>query len=429
MVLYMMIGIADVAFVGRLGGAPLAGIALGAEFFFGVLLTLNSLGTGATILAAQYTGAGKSERVGEVMAQTMLIGVVLGTVTGLAGYYGSPYVIGLFHVEPEVARIAIGYMQITFAISPVVLCLYMGSGVFRGTGMTRVPMTIAIFTNIINVIGIYALVFGKWGFPALGGLGSAVATVIAHCAGILLFLAAALYGKWRVKLDPRQLLKPSWKIMKRIIGLGLPTTFEDFLRSANTVISSYLLVNLGTAAFAAHQIAITVESVSYMPGVGFAIAATAVVGQKLGACEPDTAKLVVNRCLAFAGAVMGTAGVCFLLAPGYIAALFTNDQVLIGLAGTAIFIAGFEQLSLATEFVFAGAFRGAGDTRTPMIVSFLGMWLFRLPGLYLVIFVEQWGLTGVWTVFVLDWTIRAIVMFILLRRFDWNRGMILQGEA
>lgn len=428
MVLYMMIGIADVAFVGRLGGAPLAGIALGAEIVFGILLTLNALGIGATVLAAQYTGACETEKVNQVAAQTLIIAAVVGTVTGAAGYGASPYIIGLFNVEAEVAAIAVGYMKITFTMAPVALCLYMGNSVFRGTGMTRVPMSIAFITNVVNIFFIYVLVFGQWGFPALGGLGSAVAAVISHCLGFGLFLAASLYGRWHVKLDPWQLLKPSLPIMARIIKLGLPSSVEEFLRTFNVVVSSYLLVGMGTSAFAAHQIAVTVESISFMPGFGFAIAATAVIGQMLGARKPDQARRAVNRCLGLASLVMGSAALVFVLAPRQVASLFTGSQELIELAAMAIFIAGFEQLSLAAEFVYAGTLRGAGDTRTPMVVSFLGMWFLRLPGLYMALYVFNLGLPGVWTVFVIDWTLRALVMYILVRRFDWERGMILKNE-
>ena len=430
MVLIMMIGIADVAFVGRLGGAPLAGIALGAEIVFGVLLTLNALGVGATVLAAQYTGAGETEKVNEVAAQTLLIGALIGIIAGFAGYYASPDIIGLFNVEPEVASIAVAYMQIAFTMTPVALCLYMGNSVFRGTGMTKVPLTIALITNVVNIFLIYVLVFGQWGFPAMGGPGSAMATVISHCLGFILFLAAAIYGRWHVKLDPWQLLKPSRTIIVRILKLGLPSSVEEFLRTFNIVVSSYLLVGLGTSAFAAHQIAVTVESISFMPGFGFAIAATAVTGQMLGAQKTEEARKAVIRSLGLASLVMGAAAIVFILAPEQIAGLFTTDVELISLAAVAIFIAGFEQLSLATEFVYAGTLRGAGDTRTPMVVSFLGMWLLRLPGLYVAIYVLHWGLAGVWAVFVMDWTLRALVMYILVRRFDWERGMLLkQGET
>lgn len=427
MVLIMMIGIADVAFVGRLGGVPLAGIALGAEIFFGIILTLNALGVGATVLAAQYTGALDTERVNQVAAQTLIIAGLLGAIAGIAGYQASPFLIGLFHVESEVAQIAIDYMRIAFFMTPVALCLYMGNGVFRGTGMTRVPMIIALITNVINVILIYALVFGHWGFPAMGGPGSAMAAVISHCFGFALFLGAAISGRWHIKLDPWQLLKPSRAIMQQILKLGLPSSLEEFLRDFNIVASSYLLVGMGTSAFAAHQIAVTVESVSFMPGFGFAIAATAVVGQMLGSRKPDEARKAVGRSLGLAGIVMGSAGLAFAIFPHQIAGLFTPDPELISLAAVAIFIAGFEQLSIAAEFVFAGAFRGAGDTRTPMVVSFLGMWLLRLPGLYIAIYILNLGLAGVWGVFVVDWTLRALVMYILVRRFNWEQGMILNN--
>ena len=120
----------------------------------------------------------------QVAAQVLILAFILGIFTGLGGWMLSSYIISFFAVEAAVSQIAVGYLRVTFAVAPLALCLYMGNGVFRGNGQTRVPMTIALITNIFNIIGSYTLVFGKFGFPQLGGLGAALATSLALSWGL-----------------------------------------------------------------------------------------------------------------------------------------------------------------------------------------------------------------------------------------------------
>lgn len=422
MAMYMLMGIADVAFVGRLGGAELAGISVGAEIFFAVLLTLNALGAGGSILVAHNTGAGQSREVNRLAAQILSFAFLAGIILSFLGWFLSPVIIKLFAVEPKVASIAVGYMRIAFAFSPLMLCVTMGNGVFRGNGQTRVPMTIAFVANIVHILACYALVFGRLGLPELGAVGTAVALATAHTIAFVLSLYAFASGRWGVKLRFSDLLHISPGAIRRVLSLGTPAAAEEFFRSSSQVVSSILLVHLGTQAFAAHQIAIIVESISYMPGFGFAIAATALVGQLLGADHPSEARKVALKAFRFAILVMGGFAVLFFFLPSWITGLFTDKPDLIKLSALAIQIAAFEQLTIAAEMVFAGALRGAGDTRTPMLVATIGIWGFRLPVLWFLIMRMHVGLTGVWTLFVIDWALRSLIMYIFFRRFDWKRS-------
>ena len=304
MALYMLIGLADVAFVGRLGAVHLAAVSIGAEVFFGVVLTLTSLGIGATVLAAQYTGAKNRVQVDRLAAQVLILAFALGIITAVLGWVLSPVIVSFFAVEEAVAEIAVRYLKVTFAAAPLALCLYMGNGVFRGNGHTRIPMTIALITNIFNIFGSYTLVFGKFGFPQLGGLGAGLATSLAHILGFSLMMAALISGRWGVRLNIRELLRPRRQMITEIIRMGVPAGLEELFRNASLVASSLILVHLGTQAFASHQIALTVESLSYMPGYGMAIAATAVVGQSLGAQKPGEARRAAYKSFQFAVLIM-----------------------------------------------------------------------------------------------------------------------------
>jgi len=280
-------------------------------------------------------------------------------------------------------------------------------------------MTIALFINVINILASYTLVFGKFGFPQYGGLGAGIAAALAHVVGFMLMLAAMRSGRWGVRLELRELLPVRGRVISRMFKIGFPTGLEELFRNASTLASSLILVHLGTQAFASHQIAIAVESLSFMPGYGMAIAATAVVGQALGARKPEVAKRAAIMSFQFAGVIMGLAALVFYFCPDFLVGLFTHDKSLAVIAGVLIQIAALEQIPIAAVMVFAGALRGTGDTRTPMLVSLIATWVFRIPLLWVLVKVLHLQLYQVWFLFVADWCLRAIVLLIIILRVKW----------
>jgi len=290
-------------------------------------------------------------------------------------------------------------------------------------------MTIALITNVINIFASYVLVLGRLGFPQLGGVGAGLAASLAHIAGFFLMLAAMASGRWGVHLQFRELTRPVRPIMVEIMRLGVPAGVEELVRNAGLVATSLILVNLGTQAFASHQIAMTVESLSYMPGFGMAIAATSIVGQSLGAGKPAVARQGAFKSFRFALLIMGGAGLLFFFLPQVLAGFFTNDPDLTRIAGMAIKIAAMEQIAVAAEMVFAGSLRGIGNTKSPMLVAILGTWCFRLPLLWLIVNRLHLGLYQVWFLFVVDWYLRALVLFILFLRTNWRKIPLVSHQS
>lgn len=421
MILYMLIGIVDVAIVGRLGAAPLAAVGLGAEIFFAVVLVLEALGMGSAVLVAQAKGAGHFGAANRIAGQTVILGLLIGIIAGALGLIFTESILGLFHLEPAVFSQAAAYLHITFWITPLALTFYMICTVYRGWGRTEIPMYIAVVVNIINCVGDYILVYGKFGFPHLGVAGAAWATAAAHVVGFIIATTFLLRGKGQLKI-PRNLLRGlDLKVFRKIFSLGVPSLAEHFFNNFSTIISVYLLVSAGTLAFAAHQVGVTVESLSFMPGIGIAIAATALVGKSIGARNTVEAQRMARGTMEFALLIMGCFGVVFALFPYHTASLFTNDREIISIAGLLLRIASLEQLTIAVAAVLGGILRGAGNTRTPMIITTLATWAYRLPMLYLVIRVLHLPVQYAWVVFVSDWLLRAAVFTVIYRRRKWLR--------
>ena len=208
-------------------------------------------------------------------------------------------------------------------------------------------------------------------------------------------------------------------VVKQIFSLGLPSLGEQFFNNFSTILSVFLIVSTGTVAFASHQVGVTVESLSFMPGIGIAMAATALVGRSIGARDKAEAQRMARGSLEFALLIMGTLGLIFALFPYHVAALFTNDAEIIAIAGLLLRIAALEQITIAISMVLGGILKGAGDTRTPMIITIAANWLYRLPLIYLFIRVLHLPIQYVWLIFVSDWLLRSLVFIIIYRRKKW----------
>lgn len=428
MIMYMIIGLVDIAVVGRLGAAPLAAVSLGAEVFFSLVLFLESVAVGSNILVAQAKGANSYDRIRSYIAHTIIIALILGVAAQQGGLRYGPAFLDLFAVEPDVYVQTCDYLRITFMIAPFALMLFMINAVFRGLGRTDIPMVIAIIVNIINVVGDIVLVYGLAGFPAMGVAGAAAATAAAHVSGCV-FALAALFTLKQVRPRLHDFFPPRRKSFQDILTLGIPSLLEQFFYITSNLISIFLLVYLGTISFATHQVAVYVESVSFMPGFGIAIAATTLVGQAVGAQDPRNARRVAQGCIEFCFVIMGFFALIFALVPSWVASLFTNDPDIIALAEVIIRIAALEQLTIAFTTVVSGVLKGSGNTRTPMLISTGFTWLFRIPMMYLLVRVWSVPLMYIWFLFIIDWLLRSLVYLFLYRRQHWLRPAYAGGQA
>lgn len=418
MMLHMIVGIIDVAMVGRLGSVELTGAALGSKLFFSTIMVLATIGIGATALVARHIGAEEPLEAGKIAIQALELALFVGLLVSIIAFFFSENIAGIFALEAEPLLLATSYLRITGTATFIVLISFVGNAIFRGAGNTKLPLFIAIVANIINIIGNYLLIFGKYGFPALGVAGAAWATLIAQCVAALISIYFIARGKTAFKIK-RDFLKVDWQAMKRVILLSIPAGLEELTFSSAILVSSYLIAKLGTDAFAAHQVALSVESLSFMPGYGFAIATTSLVGQKLGAKRIDLAKKVASEALLIGTFIMSAMGVLFLIFAKQLVGLFTEDVHVVTIAAVLIQIAALEQPTIAIEMILTGTLRGAGDTKNPLYVALVGNWLVRVPLLFVVISILNLDIAFVWIVTVIDWAIRSILVYYYYKKEHW----------
>jgi putative MATE family efflux protein len=419
--LQTLVFFADTVMVGWLRDpAALAAVGLGGTLFYLLMTLFGAVAVSATALVARAWGAGNRERAGQVGGQAIMLTLIL---AGLGVVLLYPFAEGYMRLmggEPDVVALGSRYARIILLSSIFNYPMMVANGIMRGAGDTRTPMWNTLVMNLWNIVVSFVLIFGVAGLPALGIDGAAWGTTTARAVGGLLAVGALLGGRTVIRLDWRSLLQWNGRIVRRILELAIPTAVEGSVAQSGYLLFTRMVASLGTATLAAHQIALRVESLSYMPSWGLAIAATTLVGQSLGAGNLKLAEASVRRTLIFSLIFNGLLGLIFVIFARPIVSVFGATPDVLALATLALMIAAAELPALGIDMILAGGLRGAGDTRTPMIVTLIGVLFFRLSLVYLLAIQWGWGLAGVWWGTAIDWTIRALLLWLFFLRGRWK---------
>lgn len=421
--LHTFVWIFDTAMVMRLGAHQATGVEYGAIILFNSMMILGALGIGANSLVARYTGANDMKRAaltgGQALSISLLI-TVLFTIFCLIFY--RPFISWIMSDQLTIyfTEEYIYYALVSggFALLPLVVA----SGVIRGIGNTRVPMIIALIANIYNVIGDYLLIFGNHGFPALGVKGAALATGTAQLIALVLSVGYLLLQKGILPFSLQTLYPFRKDVIKQILKLSLPAGAEELTHSGSRMITASWITVLGPVAFAANAAAIAAEAFSFMPGQAFAIAATTLVGQRLGAGLIKQARDTGYWAAAIGTLLMSLFGVVFFFFPYLVMSLFDPpDPEVLRLGILCLQIATAEQPFIALTMVFSGALKGMGDTKGPFKVGLYSNLLIRLPLTYLVIYVLHLEIYYIWWVTALQYAVSSLLLYNIYRKKNWDK--------
>lgn len=421
MLLHTFVWVVDTAMVGHLGARALSAVGLGGNVYWTSVWVFSAIAVGTSAMVARAVGAGDPRRAEFVAGQGLLAGFALGVLLAGATFLAAPWVYRLAGFKQDVSATGVEYMRIVGAGALLFLPAQVGSGILHGSGDTRTPLYITVVTNSINAVGDYVLIFGILGFPELGTRGAAIATLVAHVVGGTLILGVLFRRNGRISVAVKDLFRIEVPTMRTLLELSGPAGLEEALINGSRTISSFMIAALGTAAFAANQVTVAAESLSFMPGYGFAMASGILVGQNLGAKRSDRATKVGYRSLRYAVIVMGSVAAAFFLAPGIIVRMFTNDAEVIRVASVCLRIAAFEQVAIGITDTLCGSLRGAGDTRTALRITAVGSWLVRMPLVVLAIYLLKLSLSAVWVITCLDWGVRAVLAARHFRAGRWQK--------
>ncbi len=396
--LHTMVVAVDTLLVARIGKEAVAGVGTAVEFIYFIIAILIALEIGATVLISQAFGARDHGRVVLLARQAIAWAVTLTIPVSALGLIAAPHVVGLFGLEPQVADNATTYLQITAGCSVFLLMTFVCGSIFRGRGDGRTPLMAAVVANIVNVVASYALIFGEFGMPELGVAGSAWGAALgrASSAGIMLWL---LYtGKRGITIRGHGSWRPRLDIGKALLRLGVPASLEQIVASSGFVTMLAVVAMIGTSALAAQQIAFTALAIAFMPGFGFGLASTALIGQSVGAGQLDQAALASRIAEKWAIIWMTCGGAIYFVFAPNIMSLFTSEADVIDHGVDALRALAVGLPVWAVWSVYAGSLRGIGDTISPLISNGSTVWAAVVMAFIWVRFFDG-GLGAVWLTF------------------------------
>ncbi|NPV06654.1 MAG: MATE family efflux transporter [Anaerolineae bacterium] len=414
------LGTANMMMAGRLGAEAVAGIGTSTQLLLVLQASIAALTTGTTVLVARVIGAGRPEEASDITKQSLSLGVLVSLLFAAIGLFLSDSLIRAMGAEAEVVTLGARYLRVVTGASVFLVTMLVCSAALRGSGDTRAPMKVTGMINFINVAVSYVLIFGRLGLPALGVAGAAWGATAARAVGTAVLLAILVRGDRGVSIRGRAGWGVNPGMVWRLLRLGLPSMGEQFFISGGNLLYGVVAMSLGTVVYATQRITFQAISLAFQPGMGFALGATAMVSQCLGAGRPDLSERAARHATTMAALWMSGAGGLMALFGRQVMGLFSSDAEIIAIGSSALIVLALSQPFQAVAQVTAGSLRGAGDTRFPMLSSFLGVWLFRLPFSYLFGPVLGWGLPGIYIANTLDGAARATATVLRYRTGRWR---------
>ena len=407
----------DMKMVSSLGPSAISSVGVGTAGMYALIPALIAVATGTTALLSRAYGADNKLDGKKAFVQSFFIAVPLGIILTIIFLLFSEQIINLVGNAKDMnLSDAILYQNMTVIGFPFLGVSIATFYAFRAMGENKIPMignTLALVLKVIlNFLLIYLF---KWGI-----FGAALSTTLTRLFSAIFSIYLVFWSKknW-ISLELKD-LKFDYFTSKRILKVGIPAAVEQLGLRIGMLIFEMMVISLGNLSYAAHKIALTAESISFNLGFAFSFAASALVGQELGKGSSQKALKDGYICTIIAMIVMSTFGLLFFIIPQFLVLLFTKDKDVIELATMALKIVSICQPFSGASMVLAGALRGAGDTKSVLFITYLGIFLIRIPITYLFLDVLNFGLAGAWIVMTIDLVIRSSLAFYIFRRGKWK---------
>ncbi len=419
MVMESLFAVVDVYFVSKISVDAVAVVGLTESVLTIVYSIAIGVSMAATAMIARRIGEDKPEDAGVAAMQAIFIAVGLSLVIGIPGLIFADDILRFMGGSEEMIAKGLGYTRIALGSNIIVMLLFLLNGVFRGAGDAAIAMRTLWIANGINILLDPLLIFGIGPFPEMGVQGAAVATVIGRGVGVAYQLYHLLKGTGIIKLAKRHLVLQA-QIIWKLIVVSLPGTWQFIIASASWIFLVRIIAMFGSDAIAGYTIAIRVIIFTTLPSWGLSNAAATLVGQNLGAGNPDRAAISVWRAGFFNMLFLMALSLLLVVFSEPIIRFFSSQEVVVsaGVLSLRIFCAGY--IFWAWGMVIIQAFNGAGDTMTPLIINLICFWALEIPLGYFLAVSLGWGIAGVCAAVAISESIWAIIAIIIFRKGKWK---------
>jgi len=420
------LGFADTVMAGRVSATDLAGVAVGGSIWWPVFLFLYGVLLAITPLVAQLHGAGKTTETGHLARRGMVVALPLVLVAFLL-LRNAGFVFARMAVDPQVAAVSIDYLKAISWGLPAVAVFFVLRNLSEGLGLVRPSMLIGLASVPINVALNYVFIYGKLGFPAMGGVGCGWASALSlwfMCGCMLLTIWRIKYYKITRFFDPAQ--QQGTEGATQLLRLGLPIGLSLLVEASIFALIALFLSPLGALAVASHQITLNYSAIIFMIPLSISSAITIRVGHAIGQQRFDRARLVSKTGLMLNSSLALVTATLTLIFAEKIAAIYTRDPQVIALAGGLLYLNALYQVSDAFQVGAGAALRGYKDTRVPLLLIVFAYWVIGLPLGYSLALTELWGspmgAKGFWISLIVGLSIAAVLLGVRLHKVGHRKG-------
>lgn len=413
----------DTYWVGQLGSAALAAVTISITIRWVLNSLANGLGIGGMAMVARRIGAKEQAAAEHAVWQTILLGVFMSLVLSITGMVLARPLLILLGADAEVLPLGLAYLRISFAGIFTLILVFAINAMLRGAGEAGTAMRVLFLATGVTVVLEPALIRGWGPLPALGVAGSALAFILGFGAGLVMQVAVLLSGRARIRINLRD-LKPDFPLMARIIRISLPSTIQMTLRSSSRLIILALVGVYGTFAVAGYGVANRLLLIALIPCFGMGNTAGTLVGQNLGARQPDRAEKSAWWVSGYSAVYLAVVALLLTIFAPSLIALFDPTPEVVAYGTECVRVVAWSMIATAGGVVLARGFDGAGNTVPAMTINLLTLWAMELP---LAFGLSRWlglGVTGVWWGRAIANLANGLLFAIWFRRGKWKEREI-----
>lgn len=416
----MMLGAVDTIMLSQYSDESVAAVGVVNQIVMFAFLVFEVINIGTSVLCSQYLGAKMHKNMVQVVGVALLFNLVVGLLISAILHYGATTLLGWMGLRPELLKYGIGYMQIVGAFAFFQAISFTISASLRSADKAIYPMMVTVLVNIMNIIGNYSLIFGKWGMPALGAEGAAISTSVAR--GVSMIILFFILFRRHIPRFPLSYFRPfPWVELKNLLKVGLPSAGENMSYSFSQVVITYFINILGNNALATRTYTVNIVMFVYLFAIAMAQGGAISIGHLVGQKKIRAAYLLgkyVMRLSILVSLVLS----CIWAASGhFIFSLLTDNQEIIKMGVTVMLVDIIVEIGRAVNIYATNALRSAGDVNFPFYVGVAVQWTVSVGFSYLFGIHWGWGLVGMWCAFLLDENIRALLFVKRWNSMKWAK--------
>lgn len=405
--------VVDIFFVGKLGPNAAAAVGLTESFLTILYSVAIGLSMGATAMVARRVGEKNYDDAAKAGAQAALLALLVSVMISIVGFFYAGTILSLMGANAAIIEMGTTYARIMLSGNIVIMLLFLINGIFRGAGDATIAMRSLWLANICNII-LCPILIHYFGLP-----GAAMATTTGRGIGVCYQVYHLFKGKGIIKIHLRHFI-PDVSVLKGIFKIASTGTLQFLIGSASWIAMARIIAGFGGDAIAGYTIAIRLLIFFLMPAWGLSNAAATLVGQNLGAQQPDRAEKSVWKTAQYNAIFMAIVSVLFFTCAEFFVSLINNDPAVVKTAVLALRIVSLGYIFYGVGMVMINAFNGAGDSKTPTWINLFWFWVFQIPFAYLLAIVWNMGPTGVFIAIVVTETCITITSVILFKRGKWK---------